>query len=75
MRVKTSVSLAEETIRTIDSLAAGSNRSRVIEDAVREFAERRRRAARDERDRKVLDRAADALNREMEDVLAYQGEP
>ena len=75
MRVKTSVSLAEETIRTIDSLASGSNRSRVIEDAVREFAERRRRAARDERDLRILNRAADALNREMEDVLEYQVEP
>jgi hypothetical protein len=30
------------------------------------------RAARDARDRQILDDNADELNREMEDVLAYQ---
>jgi hypothetical protein len=46
----------------------------VIEDAAREFLTRRARAARESRDLEILDRSADALNREMEDVLAYQAD-
>jgi hypothetical protein len=46
----------------------------VIEDAAREFLARRARAARDARDLAILNDSADALNREMEDVLAYQAE-
>jgi metal-responsive CopG/Arc/MetJ family transcriptional regulator len=47
------------------------SRSRVIEDVAREFLDRRAQAARESRDREILDGSADALNREMEDVLAY----
>jgi hypothetical protein len=35
---------------------------------------RRARAARESRDREILDGSADDLNREMEDVLAYQAD-
>jgi hypothetical protein len=48
-------------------------RSRVIEQA--EFVERRRRQSREEKDPKILNRAAERLNREIEDVLAFQTEP
>lgn len=73
MRVKTSVSIDEKVLRAIDK-ATGRNRSRsrVIEDAAREFLARRARAAREARDLEILNDAADALNREMEDVLKYQ---
>jgi hypothetical protein len=47
-------------------------RSRVIEQAVLEFVERRRRQSRERRDLKILNRSADRLNREIEDVLAFQ---
>ncbi len=50
------------------------SRSRLIEEAAREFLARRARASRESRDREILDRSADALNREMEDVLAYQAD-
>lgn len=37
-------------------------------------AEKRRRADRDARDLEILNRSADALNEEVEDILAYQVE-
>lgn len=76
MRVKTSITLSEETLEAVDELAAkGGGRSRVIEMALREFLARRRRATRDARDLAVLNRDADRLNEEMADTLEYQVEP
>lgn len=75
MKVKTSVTLEEDTVRAIDQLANGeSNRSRVIETAVVEYIERRRRERRDARDLEILNRNAEEYAREMADVLAYQVE-
>ena len=74
--MKTSVAISEEVLAAIDEIAGRpGNRSRVIEKALVEFVERRRREARDARDREIIDRNADELNREVEDVLAYQVEP
>lgn len=76
MKRKTSVTLAEETVAAIDELATEArNRSRIIEDAVTEYLERRSRERRDRRDVEILNRHAERLNREVEDVLAYQAEP
>ena len=76
MRRKISITLSEEALLAIDRIAgSGSNRSRVIEEAIFESVERRRRMEREERDLRILNRAADALNREVEDVLGYQVEP
>ena len=76
MKIKTSITLSPDTLRAIDELAGDtSNRSRVIERAVREFIARHQRAIRDQRDFEILNRAADGLNREAEDVLSYQVEP
>jgi predicted transcriptional regulator len=76
MRVKTSITLSPETLEAIDQFAGdSSNRSRVIERAVLEFVERQRRAMREKRDLEILNRLADKLNLEAEDVLAYQAEP
>ena len=73
MRVKTSVTLDEETLAALDEEAGDeTNRSRLIEQAVLDFIDRRRRAARDARDREISDRESDALNEEMADVLDYQ---
>lgn len=63
------------TLEAVDALAGqGSNRSRIIEQAVLEFLERLQRADRERRDLEILNSAADELNREVEDVLAYQVE-
>ncbi len=75
MRVKTSVTIDVRVLRAIDK-ATGRNRSRsrVIEDAAREFLARRARAAREARDLAILNETADALNAEMDDVLTYQAD-
>jgi metal-responsive CopG/Arc/MetJ family transcriptional regulator len=73
MRVKTSVTIDERVLRAIDKATTRTrSRSRLIEDAAREYLARRSRAAREARDLAILNNVADDLNREMEDVLAYQ---
>jgi metal-responsive CopG/Arc/MetJ family transcriptional regulator len=75
MKVKTSITLTEDALRAIDEAAGeGGNRSVLIEEAVVEFLERRRRRDREARDRRILDGRAEQLNREVEDVLAYQAD-
>lgn len=73
MKAKTSITLSPATLRAVDELAKPrSNRSQVIEQAVVEFIERKRRERRDARDIAILNRVADELNAEVEDILAYQ---
>jgi len=75
MKQKTSITLSPETLRAVDAMAGeSSNRSRIIEQALIEFLERRGREQREARDRVILDAAAEELNREVEDVLDYQAE-
>lgn len=73
MRVKTSVTLPADLLEALDKAGGPgpTNRSRLIEEAVREYLERRAREARESRDRKILDKAATALNREMKEVLDF----
>ena len=75
MRVKTSVTLDERVLKAIDKTTTRTrSRSRVLEDAAREFLARRARATREARDLAILNESADGLNEEMEDVLAHQGD-
>lgn len=79
MRVKTSITLSPDVIGAVDEIARclsnRSNRSRVIEQAVVEFVASHRRRQRDAKDLAILNRSAERLNRETEDVLGYQVEP
>lgn len=76
MKIKTSITLTPQTVHEIDEIAGpDANRSRVIEQAVMEFIERHRRRVRDNKDLEILNRSADDLNREVEDILTYQAEP
>ena len=62
-------------IQAVDESAGpGGNRSRVIVAAILEFVAQKRRAAREARDRRILDRNAESLNREMDEVLDLQVE-
>lgn len=75
MRVKTSVTIERKVLRAVDRVVTrGRSRSRIIEEATVEFLARRARAAREARDLVILNREADALNREMEDVLGFQAD-
>jgi metal-responsive CopG/Arc/MetJ family transcriptional regulator len=72
-RVKTSVTLPEDLLRSLDRVARGvTNRSRLIEEAVRDLLERRLKAERDQRDIEIINKNADRLNDEAADVLDYQ---
>ena len=76
MKVKTSVTISEETLAAADELAPKvGGRSRLFELALREYLTRRRREARDARDLELLDEHADELKRETLDVLEFQAEP
>jgi hypothetical protein len=62
-------------LKAIDKTTTSArSRSRVIEEAGREFPARRDRAAREARDLAILNESASALNAEREDVLAYQAD-
>jgi metal-responsive CopG/Arc/MetJ family transcriptional regulator len=75
MRVKTSVTIDERVLKAIDRATTPTrSRSRVIEEAARDFLTRRARAAREARDREILDAVSEELNSEMADVLEYQAE-
>lgn len=76
MKMKTSVTLSEDIVKTLNRTARkGESRSEHIERLLREALNRRGREAGDARDRAILDRHARTLNAQAEDVLAYQTEP
>jgi metal-responsive CopG/Arc/MetJ family transcriptional regulator len=73
MKVKTSVSLSEQCLRELDELAGkGSNRSALIEEAVVEYIERRRRKARGSKDRQIIADNAKSLERDVLETLEFQ---
>jgi metal-responsive CopG/Arc/MetJ family transcriptional regulator len=75
MKVKTSITLSAELIRQIDALASQyGTRSALIEQAVREFLAAQAKRTREAQDLEILNRRAEALNAEAEDVLSYQVE-
>lgn len=73
MKSKTSVTLSEDLVAAIDELTPeGGSRSETIERLLRESFAARERCARDLKDLDALNRHADELNAEAEDVLTYQ---
>ena len=73
MKVKTSITISKEIIMSIDSLLGGNgNRSEFIERILQEFLNKMKRRPRQSNDLEILNRNADRLNREAEDVLSYQ---
>lgn len=73
MRVKTSITLPEELLKSIDR--ADSNRSAFIERASRAYLARLEKARREAKDAEIINRNATRLNEEAMDVLEYQGLP
>ena len=74
MKIKTSVTLDREVARALDKVVGrGGSRSAAIEQAVKEFLDRRLRQSRDARDVEIIKRNARRLNKEAEDVLGFQG--
>ncbi len=75
MKVKTSITLSEDLIQQIDNLSTGrQNRSQIIEKALRSYLNEILRKKRDAVDLEKINRLADQLNQEAEDVLRFQVE-
>jgi metal-responsive CopG/Arc/MetJ family transcriptional regulator len=75
MKQKTSISLSEDVLDKLARYAgSGASRSAYIERVLRRHFRRRARLEVNERDRRMIDAAADRLNREATDVLEYQAD-
>ncbi|MFZ0243951.1 MAG: ribbon-helix-helix domain-containing protein [Desulfobacterales bacterium] len=73
MKIKTSITLSDELLRTIDLyLGEYKSRSEFLETAARKFILELARNKTVRRDLEIINRRADSLNAEAEDVLAYQ---
>ncbi len=73
MKLKTSITLSEDIVKTIGLAARrGESRSETIERLLREGLAGRARRAADERDLALINKHADALNAEADDVSGYQ---
>ena len=73
MKLKTSITLSEDVVRTIDrATKKGENRSQAIERLLREHLLVQARQTADQRDLALLNEHADQLNEEAQDVLSYQ---
>ncbi len=73
MKVKTSITLSEEVLRALEEhVVSYKNRSDFIEAALWAFIKQKIRDEQNARDRAILSRRADALNKEAQDVLCYQ---
>jgi len=73
VRVKTSITLPEDLLETIDK--TDPNRSAFIERASRAYLARLEKAKREAKDIQIINANADRLNDEAMDVLEYQGLP
>lgn len=75
MKVETTITLSEEIVEAVDNIAgAPGSRSEVIETALRGYLTQTKRDEQNWRDLEIINRRAAWLNREAEDVLAFQGE-
>jgi metal-responsive CopG/Arc/MetJ family transcriptional regulator len=74
MRIKTSITLPESLLAAIDEHAGSfdNNRSAFIEAAARALIAHIERDLQDARDMEIINREADRLNREAEEVLSLQ---
>ncbi|MFW5862428.1 MAG: hypothetical protein ACOCWZ_09260 [Spirochaetota bacterium] len=73
MKVKTSITLSEEVLRELDSMSTPKkSRSEMIEHALLWYIKTRKKDQRELNDLELINRHADELNREAEDILEYQ---
>jgi metal-responsive CopG/Arc/MetJ family transcriptional regulator len=73
MKVKTSITLSSDLLKTIDRLSGrNKSRSEFIEAALKAYIAQIIRNGQNARDLEIINRRADDLNKEALDVLAYQ---
>jgi Arc/MetJ family transcription regulator len=73
MKEKTSITLSKEVLTGIDRIAGSTqSRSAFIEAVLTEYLRKRARQQVEARDLELINKAADELNAEVEDILRYQ---
>ena len=73
MKIKTSITLSEDLAREMNRfLGRSGNRSAFVEEALRHHLAKKTKEMREARDLDILNRRAQKLNREAQDVLSYQ---
>jgi len=73
MKEKTSITLSTEILRGIDRMAGSKqSRSAFIEAVLARYLRQQAQAQIEARDLELINKAADELNEEVEDVLRYQ---
>lgn len=73
MKAKTSLTLSEDLVKTLDKLAGNKvSRSAFIENILREFVDRRAAARRDAQAVTAINKHSAQLNAEMTDTLSFQ---
>ena len=72
MKVKTSITLSNELMETIDQYIGDGSRSEFLETAARKYISQLVRKEAERRDLEIINRNADTLNAEALDVLTYQ---
>lgn len=73
MKQKVSVTLSSDVLKEIDrNVGKNGSRSEFLDNMAREYFKAKVREALNARDVELINRHADYLNREMEDVLRYQ---
>jgi metal-responsive CopG/Arc/MetJ family transcriptional regulator len=73
MKSKTSLTLSEDLVASIDKLAGSKvSRSAYIEQILREFVDRRAQARKSAREVAAINRHSVELNSEMSDALSFQ---
>jgi metal-responsive CopG/Arc/MetJ family transcriptional regulator len=73
MKGKTSITLSKEVLAGIDRIAGSKqSRSAFIEAVLAQYLRKQARSQIEARDLELINKAADELNAEVEDVLRYQ---
>jgi len=73
MKVKTSITLSKELLKTVDKLSGrNKSRSEFVEAALKAYIAFIIRNEQSAKDLEIINRRADDLNEEALDVLAYQ---
>ena len=73
MKIKTSITLSEDLLKTVDSMSGNyKNRSEFIEIALRKAIAQMIREEKDTQDINIINEHAAQYNAEAEDVLSYQ---
>jgi metal-responsive CopG/Arc/MetJ family transcriptional regulator len=74
MKIKTSITLSEDVLKAVDKRTKQQKKTRsdFIESALRAFIQQLIREEQNARDLEIINRNADALNKEAAEVREYQ---